>query len=137
MTPQDGGIAGQTRWQPHQCASTKQNNTLSDPPNDAIRTAESSEGDEVLLTGGQAVKKAGHSASGSEAELRLPTRNSASAATPTEKLVAAKVPRGHGATLECSTDVPVPVVHVFYGGGPVLPRRALGVLAARGLTRDG
>jgi hypothetical protein len=50
------------------------------------------------------------------AELGLPTRNSAYAESPTEKLAAAKVPRGHGTTLECPTDIPEPVVDVFDGG---------------------
>jgi hypothetical protein len=47
--------------------------------------------------------------------------------TPMEKLAAAKVSRGHGATLECPTDIPEPVVYVFYSGDLVLSRRAHGV----------
>jgi hypothetical protein len=79
----------------------------------------------------------GHDARGSAAELGLPTRNSVCIETPTEKLAAAKVSRGHGATLECPTDILEPVVYVFYSGDLVLSRRAHGVLAARGLTQDG
>jgi hypothetical protein len=38
-----------------------------------------------------------------------------------KKLVVAEASRGHGATLERSTDCPVPTVHVIDSGGPVFP----------------
>jgi hypothetical protein len=50
-----------------------------------------------------------------------PTSKCTRAATPMEKLAAAEASRGRGATLKCSTDCPVPVVHVVDGGGPVFP----------------
>jgi hypothetical protein len=57
---------------------------------------------------------------GSVAELGLPTRNSACAEIPTEKLATVKVSRGYGATPECPMGNPEPVVYVFDGGDLVL-----------------
>jgi hypothetical protein len=38
-----------------------------------------------------------------------------------KKLAVGEASRGHGATLERSTDCPVPMVHVIDGGGPMFP----------------
>jgi hypothetical protein len=60
-----------------------------------------------------------------------------------EKQAAAEASRGRGATLECSTDCPVSVVHVVDDGGPVISPNAHGVQAAvaredsRGRRRSG
>lgn len=112
----EGGAAGHPQRQAHRRTPTKRNRDVIDTTTSAIRREDSSRGDEVLLTGSYAVKQAGHSAMDPAAELGLPTRNSTCVETPTAKLATAKVPRGHGATLECPTDVPEPVVYVFDGG---------------------
>jgi hypothetical protein len=57
--------------------------------------------------------------------------NCARAATPTKELAATEASRGHNATLESSTDFPVPAVLVIDGGGNTCFPGKLDVWAAK------